>query len=144
MNRGQRHSIDEQLLDAPLFRGISKGEAQLVSSLTTRLEYPAGSVLARQGDLGREFLIVVHGQVEVRCDDEIVASRGPGDHVGEIALLDDCARTATLVAKTPVVFDVMAQREFTTLMVEVEGFSNRIHESAAQRRAELVQSAVRD
>lgn len=138
LNRWKR--VDEQLLDVALFRGISKEGARFVSSLTTRLESPAGSVLARQGNLGREFMILLEGQVDVRRDDEIVATRGPGDYVGEIALLGNRPRTATLVATTPVVFEVMANREFASLLAEVDGVSRRIHESAADRLAELVRS----
>jgi CRP-like cAMP-binding protein len=138
LNRWKRD--EEQLFDVPLFRGISKEEARFVSSLTTRLESPAGSVLARQGDLGREFMILLEGQVDVRCNGEIVATRGPGDHVGEIALLSSRPRTATLVATTPVVFEVIASREFASLLAEVDGVSQRIHESAADRLAELVRT----
>ncbi len=135
MNRGQW--VDEDLLDVPLFRGISKDEARFVSRLTTRLERPAGSVLARQGYPGREFMIVLDGSVEVRRGDEVIATRGRGDYVGEIALLGNCPRTATLVATTPVVFDVVARREFAALMHQVDGISERIHDSVAQRLTEL-------
>ena len=135
-----RQGIDEQLMDVPLFRGISKDDARLVSSLTTRLHRPAGGVLARQGHLGREFIIMLDGEVEVRCGDEVIATRGPGDYVGEIALLGNCPRTATLVAKTPVTFDVVGFREFATMVNVVDGVSDRINESMTQRLAEMVRA----
>ena len=97
-----RHAyIDERLAQIPLFQGLSKKELRNLSSLATRLEEPAGKVLTKEGQQGYEFIIVLEGEVEVRQHGEVIAKRGAGDYFGEIALLDNRPRTATVVAVTP-------------------------------------------
>ena len=110
MDRQER--IDEQLAKVPLFSGLSKKELRLISQLATYLEEPAGTVLTQEGKPGHEFIIILSGDIEVRQGNRIVAERGPGSYIGEIALLDHRPRTATVVAKTPVSIEVIGQREF--------------------------------
>ena len=115
-----RHAyIDERLAQIPLFQGLSKKELRNLSSLATRLEEPAGKVLTKEGQQGYEFIIVLEGEVEVRQHGEVIAKRGAGDYFGEIALLDNRPRTATVVAVTPVVIEVIERREFLGLVAEI-------------------------
>ena len=71
-------STDELLARVPLFSGLSKKDLREVSNLTTRLDLPAGHELMHQGGLGREFVIVLEGTVDVVIDGEIVAQCGAG------------------------------------------------------------------
>jgi CRP/FNR family transcriptional regulator, cyclic AMP receptor protein len=128
---------EEWLQEVPLFRGLSKKQLRLVSSLATRLNEPAGAVLTKEGREGYEFIIVVEGEIEVRKGDRVVATRGPGSYVGEIALLDNRPRTATVVAKTPVVIEVIGRREFHGLLAETPELSTEIMATVGQRLAEL-------
>jgi CRP-like cAMP-binding protein len=133
-----RHErIEEQLARVPLFEGLSKKELRLVAQLSTYLEEPAGAVLTREGETGHEFIIVLDGEVEVTRGDEVIAKRGPGTYVGEIALLDHRPRTATVVAKTPVKLEVIGQREFAGLMAEVPEISQKLLPAMAKRLADL-------
>jgi len=133
-----RHDrIENQLAAVPLFEGLSKKELRLVAQLSTYLEEPAGAVLTREGETGREFIIVLDGDVEVRKGDQVIATRGPGTYVGEIALLDHRPRTATVVATTPVRIEVIAQREFAALMAEVPEISQKLIPAMAKRLADL-------
>jgi len=129
--------IDEHLAVVPLFEGLSKKQLRRISSLMTRLDEPAGKVLTREGQQGYEFLIVLEGEVEVRQGDRLVATRGPGEYVGEIALLDKRPRTATVVATTPVSVEVLSRREFMSLLVQAPELSEQILSTMAQRLAEL-------
>ncbi|HEY5164789.1 MAG TPA: cyclic nucleotide-binding domain-containing protein [Acidimicrobiia bacterium] len=131
---------EEWLQKVPLFRGLSKKQLRDISGLATRLDEPAGTVLTKEGKIGHEFIIVIEGEIEVRKGDQVIATRGPGDYVGEIALMDHRPRTATVVAKTPVVIEVIGQREFRTLLAEAPGLSSDIMSTMAQRLAELDQS----
>jgi CRP/FNR family cyclic AMP-dependent transcriptional regulator len=128
---------EEWLQRVPLFRGLSKKQLRLVSSLATRLDEPAGAVLTKEGRSGHEFVIVLDGEIEVRKGDRVVATRGPGSYVGEIALLDNRPRTATVVAKTPVVIEVIGRREFRDLLAETPELADEIMATMAQRLAEL-------
>jgi MFS family permease len=73
---------------------------RIVGSLR-RVEVPAGEVLIRQGDVGDRFLMILHGDVRVSRNGEVIAERTSGDHIGEIALLRDVPRTATVTTTTP-------------------------------------------
>jgi CRP/FNR family cyclic AMP-dependent transcriptional regulator len=135
MDRHDR--IDEQLAKVPLFQGLSKKDLQLISQLATYLEEPAGTVLTREGQQGYEFIIVLDGEIEVRQGDRVVAERGAGSYVGEIALLDHRPRTATVIAKTPVKIEVIGRREFAGLLAEVPELSQQLLSTMARRLSEL-------
>jgi CRP-like cAMP-binding protein len=132
-----RESTDELLARVPLFEGLSKKQLSQVSSLMTLLELRSGKVLARQGEAGREFVILLEGEVEVVRDGKVIAVRGPGDYIGEIALLDHRPRTATVTAKTNVVVEVLNRVEFASLLANTPEISNQIMATMAQRLAEL-------
>jgi CRP-like cAMP-binding protein len=130
-------STDERLAGVPLFAGLSKEQLLQVGSLMTRLDVGAGKVLARQGDAGREFVILLEGEVEIVRDGKVVATRGAGDYVGEIALLDNRPRTATVTAKTDVAAEVLNRAEFSSLLATSPDLSNEVMATMARRLAEL-------
>src|SRR5262245_20486553 len=99
---GNMPTTEELLAQVPLFKDLSKKHLQQVSNLATRIDFPAGKVLAQEGEPGHEFVVILDGEVEIRKGDEVIATRGPGSYVGEIALLEHRPRTATVVATTPV------------------------------------------
>ena len=130
-------SIDEQLAAVPLFEGLSKKQLSQISSLMTPLDIAAGRVLANQGDIGREFMILLEGEIEVARDGKVIAVRGAGDYVGEIALLDERPRTAALTARTDIVVEVLNRAEFSSLLAEAPELSRQIRATTARRLTEL-------
>jgi CRP/FNR family cyclic AMP-dependent transcriptional regulator len=128
-------TTEELLAKVPLFDGLSKKHLQQVSNLATRIDAEAGKVLTREGEGGREFILILDGEVEVRRGDEVVATRGAGDYIGEIALLEHQPRTATVVATTAVVLDVIGQREFATLLQDEPEIAEKVKATAAERIA---------
>jgi CRP/FNR family transcriptional regulator, cyclic AMP receptor protein len=139
--------IDARLAHAPLFQGLSKRELRLVSARTTRLDEPAGRTLITEGAPGHEFIIVLDGQVEVWSKDRHLATRGPGEHLGEMALVEHQPRSATVSTTTRVTIDVISDHDFRALMDEVPALVPRIAAAITARRAEValdwVPSAVR-
>ena len=133
----RQESTDERLARIPLFEGLSKKQLSQVSRLMTPLDLKAGKVIARQGEVGREFLILLEGQVEVARDGKIIAVRGPGDFIGEIALLDNRPRTATVTARTDVVVEVLNRGEFASLLAEAPELSSQVMATMARRLAAL-------
>lgn len=131
----RRIPTDAELTQVPFLAGLSKQQLGLASRLSTALELPVGQILARQGATGAQFFIVIEGHVEVIRNGELVATRGPGSPLGEIALLSARPRTATLIAQTPVRARVASQREFAYLLVEVPEISHRLHATMAERLA---------
>lgn len=135
MDRHDR--IEEQLAQVPLFEGLSKKELRMISQLATYLEEPAGTVLTREGATGHEFIIVLDGEIEVSQGGRVVATRGAGSYIGEIALLDHRPRTATVTAKTPIRIEVIGQREFAGLLAEVPELSQQLLGAMARRLEDL-------
>jgi len=131
----RRSPVNEHLAQVPLFEGLSSRELQLVARLSTEVRVPAGRVLAQQGDTGAEFFVVIDGDVDVVRQGEVIATRGAGSHLGEIALLGARPRTATLVATTPVQTRVASQREFADLINAVPALRVRLEASMIQRLA---------
>jgi CRP-like cAMP-binding protein len=130
-----RTPLTEDLEQVPLFEGLSQRELSIVARLSTTVEVPAGRVIAHQGDVGAEFFVLLDGQVDVMRQGELIATRGPGAHLGEIALLAARPRTATLITKTPVRTRVASQREFSSLLATVPEISERLQATMAARLA---------
>jgi CRP/FNR family transcriptional regulator, cyclic AMP receptor protein len=102
---------------APLFRNLSRSELVELAMATEDLEVEAGKVLAREGDIGQEFFVIVDGEVSVTKDGQEINRLGPGDFFGEIALIwDSPRRTATVTAATPVRFFVLTRQAFRSLV----------------------------
>jgi CRP/FNR family cyclic AMP-dependent transcriptional regulator len=138
----QRSWINRELAQVALFEGLSKQELRQVSAMTTRVEAPAGRVLVKQGAPGQEFIVMIDGEVQVVWDDRLLATRGPGDHVGEMALVDRQPRSATVIASTPVVIEVMSRPDFRDLIHGVPDVAARIAATVAERRAHLDVASV--
>lgn len=132
-----RSKIDTELAHVAVFEGLSKPELRRVAAITTWLDLPAGRVLIRQGAPGREFVVMIDGEVQVVRDDRLIATRGPGEHVGEMAFVDRRPRSASVIASTPVAIGVMSGHDFRDLMVGVPDVAARIAATAAERRARL-------
>jgi CRP-like cAMP-binding protein len=110
--------VADKLAQVPLFAGLSKKHLHHVSSLVTTIEVEPGRVLAAQGEPGREFIFVLSGDAEVRRDGEFVVERSTGDFFGEISLLLDTPRTASVVATTPMTIGVIDSRAFKAMLRE--------------------------
>jgi CRP-like cAMP-binding protein len=129
-----RHAwIDERLRAVPMFADLSRKQLRQISSLMTQIARPAGTVLIEEGRAGHEFFIVLEGEVEVRHGDQVIATRGPGDYFGEIALLDNRPRTATVVVTEPVVVEVLSRQEFTSLLAQSPEMAGEIMATMARR-----------
>ena len=102
---------------APLFQNLSKNELGELAKATEDLEVDEGKVLTREGDLGREFFVIVDGDVSVTKNGEEIRTLGAGDFFGEIALVyEDARRTATVTATSPLRFFVLTRQSFRSLL----------------------------
>jgi CRP/FNR family transcriptional regulator, cyclic AMP receptor protein len=89
------------------------------------------------GEIGREFFVIVEGKVEVTRGGKRVAMRGGGEFVGEIALLEQTPRTATVTAKTSLRVFVLTNRDFRSLLDESPGVERKVLRALARRVVEL-------
>lgn len=106
----------ERLRSVPLFSGCSDRQLQFIATRVEDIDLPAGKVLTEQGKSGGEFFIVLSGEAEVRQDGALVNTMRAGDHFGEIALLDNGPRTATVTARTPMRCLVLSPRQFQDVL----------------------------
>lgn len=117
----------------PLFARLGRRELQRVGQLADEIEVPDGRVLMRQGDYGHEMFVIVAGRVRVDRDGRTTAERGPGEWIGEMALLSEGQRMATVTATEPTRLLVLAHREFHALMDEMPSVRMAVLESLADR-----------
>lgn len=129
----QHLSTADTLATLPVFAGCSKHELQKLSRRTVELDVEPGKVLAREGELGREFLIVLTGTAVATRDGQVLARFGPGDSFGEIAVLDRSQRTATVTAETTMRVAVVAANDFQSLMAEVPALATAVMSTMAHR-----------
>ncbi len=125
------------LRTVPLFAGLGEGGIERVSTLADIIDLPADRLLMAQGDQGSEMFILVSGSARVERDGQPLGERGPGEVLGEIALLDGGPRTATVTLAEPSRLLVVARREFQVLMDEFPEIRLRVLEAVAQRLRSL-------
>ena len=123
----------ELLRNVPLFSGLSTKELMSLSRLMDEVDLEAGTVMIREGNTGGEFFIVVEGTVEVKRGGRRLARLGPGDYLGEIALIDHGPRTATAIVDTPTRVLVLASREFHSMLASDPRIENKILRTLAAR-----------
>jgi CRP/FNR family cyclic AMP-dependent transcriptional regulator len=106
-----------RLLSAvPLFARLGRTGLAEIAALVDEVDVAAGTVLTREGRSGGEFFVIVDGAIAVERGGTVVRTLGPGEFLGEIALVDGGPRTATATATVPTRLLVLAHREFHSLM----------------------------
>ena len=123
----------ELLKAVPLFAACSKAELQRIASLADELDLAEGATLIREGERGREFLVVVGGSVRVTRRGRKLRDLGAGDFIGEIALVSDVPRTATVTATSPVRLLVITDREFRQLIEQMPSIATKVLQSLGER-----------
>jgi len=120
-----------------LFASLSRKELSKVAKAVDELELPSGRELVTQGAAGHECFVIVDGEASVSIDGNEVAQLGPGDHFGELALLDGGARTATVTATSPIKLLVIGQREFAAVLDSVPELARKLLKTLATRLRSL-------
>jgi CRP/FNR family transcriptional regulator, cyclic AMP receptor protein len=98
-----------------LFSGCTNEELRSIASLHTQYDARQSDILAEQGRPGRECFVIVEGTATMSRDNVTLADLGPGDLVGELAVLDGGPQMATVVARTDMRLLVFSRREFLHL-----------------------------
>ena len=121
------------LKQSPLFEGLTKKQLAMLATLTDDLDVPAGRVLCREGQRGREFFVIIEGEAEVTRGDNHLATIGSGEFFGEIALLERVVRTATVTATTPLRFFVVSDQAFGTVLATDPSIERKLLRTLARR-----------
>ena len=96
-----KRQLDAVIASVPLFESLSKRHVKKIAGLTSTVEYGEGDTVIQEGEPGDAFFITVTGQARVLSGGKTLHRLIPGDHFGEISLLDGRPRSASVVAETP-------------------------------------------
>lgn len=119
----------------PLFRHCSRKDLSEIAAIADELDLKAGAMLTREGRGGREFIVIVDGEADVLIHGDWVNSLGRGDFLGEIALLTDQPRTASVKASSPMRVLVITRQNFSRLLGQSPEIQGKIMRSMADRLA---------
>jgi CRP-like cAMP-binding protein len=134
MRLGNNAKID-LLKHVPLFSGCTKKELEALAVIADEIDLREGSVLTREGQPGREFFVLVEGEVDVTQAGGNVARLQAGDWFGEIALLTKASRTATVTAASPVRVLVVTDRAFRQVVEATPSIAVKMLERVGERLA---------
>jgi CRP-like cAMP-binding protein len=133
----KRHSDKVDVLSrVPLFSGLSRKELGEIARNVTEVEISPREYLAFEGEAGSQALVLLAGRVSVRKKGRKVAELSTGDVVGEMSLVTNKPRNATVRADTFVAALVMDPKEFATVMDEHPQVATKILRTVAERLAE--------
>jgi CRP/FNR family cyclic AMP-dependent transcriptional regulator len=130
--------MDEaRLKQSPLFAGLNRKERQALAPRTDEVDLDQGRVIVREGEWPYEFFAIEQGTVEVRRGDQLLAELGPGDFFGEMGLVSDTRRNASVVASSPVTVIVMTAQAFRQTSREMPEVASKIRAAIEERCRQL-------
>lgn len=127
----------ELLKRTPLLADLSKRDIEEVGRLADEVDVRAGRVLLKEGDPGREFFVIIDGQIAITKEGRHLRTMGAGEFLGDIALVVERPRTATATAVTDSRLLVVGHREFHSLMEQFPSIRVSVLESIALRLRDL-------
>jgi CRP/FNR family cyclic AMP-dependent transcriptional regulator len=131
----------ELLGGCPLFRGIDAAGLAGLADLAASVDFPAGHVIARQGEIGTGFFVVISGMVRVVRDGEVVARLGAGEFFGELSVLDRQPRNASVIADEPTSCLALASWDFEKVLLEQPALTLSILRGVATRLRDATDSS---
>ena len=117
----------------PVFAGLAPADIDDVANAISERRVKAGKVLIKRGEWGHELLVVLDGEVEVWRDDELLAVQGPGAVVGEVAVLTDARRNATVMARSEATIGAIEYSQLHALVDTIPLLAERIGAVARER-----------
>jgi len=129
-----RKDVKIKLIErVPLFQGLSRRELGLVAALADEIDLPAGRKLTSEGRSGREFVVIVNGVADVSRRGRTINKLGPGDFLGEIALVTGRPRTATVTTRSPATLLVLSAHAFRSLLRSMPSIQAKVLDALATR-----------
>jgi CRP-like cAMP-binding protein len=123
----------ELLKRVPLFEECSRRDLNEIAAIADEIDLRNGKELTRQGGPGREFFVLIEGTADVKKGTRRVNKLGPGDFFGEIALVTQRPRTASVVATSPIRALVITERSFRRLLERQPKIQGKVMGALAAR-----------
>jgi len=121
------------LRSVELFADLPDRDLVRIAQQMREVHHPAGAEITVRGTEGVGFMVILEGQAEVRTQDGRSRLLGPGDHFGEMALLDHGGRSATITAATDVVMAAIAEWNFKPFLMEHPEVAYRLLQELSRR-----------
>jgi CRP/FNR family cyclic AMP-dependent transcriptional regulator len=125
---------EDRLKSIPLFADLSHNDRKQVARWADEVDVAEGERLVSQGGFAHEFFAIIEGEAEVSREGQHLADLGPGDFFGEIALLVEERRTATVTAKSPMKVVVMFGRDFRQMESSIPHVAGEIKNAMEERK----------
>jgi CRP/FNR family cyclic AMP-dependent transcriptional regulator len=130
--------MDEgRLKSIPLFAGLSRKEIREVARHADEVDVDAGRFLVREGEFAYEFFAIEEGRAEVRRGEQLLAELGPGDFFGEMGLIENAPRNASVIAESRVTAVVMTGSAFRQMDRELPEVAKKIRGAIDERCRQL-------
>jgi CRP-like cAMP-binding protein len=136
--------VVQSLKTVPLFAGVGDRELKRLANVLRESRFNEGEAITTEGQSGIGFFIIEDGEASVALRGEIVRTLGPGDHFGEIALIDEGPRSATVTASTDMRCRGMASWEFRAFVQEHPEVAWPLLETLASRLREAEERGAAD
>jgi CRP-like cAMP-binding protein len=130
------------IASVPLFAELNKREIEFLGRLMDEVDIADGKVLTREGARGGEFFLVLEGSIRIERGGKEINRLGPGDFLGEIALIDQGPRTATATADGPARVMVLTSSAFASMLGQNAGVETKILRVLARRVRDLQPTAA--
>ena len=130
-----RNQKVELIKRVPLFASCSKHELEEIAHIADEIDLSEGKEMTKEGSRGREFFVLLEGDADVTKNGQSINKLGAGDFFGEIALVSDTPRTATVTATSPVRALVITDRSFRRLLDESPEIQRKVLVALAERLA---------
>ncbi len=138
-----KQKLEPLLAPVPLFEGLSKRQLKKVADVAEAVDYMAGHSIVKEGDIGDSFFVVLVGQAKVTVKGRTVNRSLPGDHFGEISLLDGGPRTASVISETPMTMVMIERSNFLKVLLEDPQIAITLMESLARMIRRVDRSLAR-
>ena len=131
--------MDEKRLESiPLFAGLSRKERRSVAQRADEVDLEAGREIVRKGEYAYEFFAIEEGTAEVKRGDQHLAELGPGDFFGEMGLIENAPRNASVVTRSALTAVVMTGSAFRQIDRELPEVSKKIRKAIDERCRHLM------
>jgi CRP/FNR family cyclic AMP-dependent transcriptional regulator len=131
----RRNQKVELIRKVPLFGHLSKRQLEQIAQIADEIDLREGKEMTKQGSRGREFFVLLDGTADVKKGGRRINTMKSGDFFGEIALVSDVPRTATVTATSPIRALVITDRSFRRLMQDMPEIQAKVLSALAERLA---------
>jgi CRP-like cAMP-binding protein len=134
--------LDAVLAAVPLFEGLSRRHLKRLANDAEVADYMEDHAIVREGDAGDAFYVVLAGQAKITSKGRVINRVLPGDHFGEISLLDGDVRTATVTSETPMTLLMLPRPRFVKAVREEPDIAMNLLASLAKQVRRTTRSIV--